>query len=48
MIKRAALPVLALLFSANASEILEKHTQKAKVDAEIAKVRHDVEKIAQA
>ena len=47
MIKRIALPVLALLFSANAQQIVDQASNKGKSEAQIAKVKQDVEKIAQ-
>lgn len=47
MIKRIALPVLALLVSANAAELFTKQTEQTMLDAKIAKIHGDVEKIAQ-
>ena len=46
MIKKIALPVLALLVSANATEMLNRQAQKARHEAKIAKIHADVEKIA--
>lgn len=45
--KRIALPVLALLFSANAAEIVEQAAKKVRTDPAIIKIQADVEKIAQ-
>ena len=47
MLKRIALPALALLLTANASDKVNKQAQKAKFEAKIAKIHGDVEKIAQ-
>ena len=47
MIKKIALPVLALLLSTNAQELSNKNGQHTKGDAQIAKIKNDVDKIAQ-